>query len=352
MEREIDLFKIINENPSPLLVLDNEGNVLYSNDAAGKNKILEQKTTIFKKRPKEIKAADKVFFLTYKKIEKNLVIDFTDITKLKKAEAFNEGILNSMSDGLIVTDLLGGVINVNKSFLRMYGLKKKGVVGKFFLELPTAKPWEIEKYIKIIKDVIKKGSVGPIEMEDKRGRYTSFTGSLLKDEKNTPSALICVTRDITDNKKVVDALKESEEKFKDLSENADDLIQSVDRNGNFVYVNKKWKKVLGYSDKDIKKLDLTNILRKDQIPHCMEILKKVSRGESVSDLETVFVSKRGREIPVEGNANALIKDGRFIATRGIFRNISKHKKVEKELLETRKNLETIKGLLARHRKLK
>ena len=102
----------------------------------------------------------------------------------------------------------------------------------------------------------------------------------------------------------MDALKENEERFRDLFENATDLIQSVDANGRFIYVNKRWLKTLHYTKKDIENLTFKDIIRKDQIPHCMEIFKRVCNGESFEKIETVFITKDGREIIVEGNINA------------------------------------------------
>jgi PAS domain S-box-containing protein len=145
---------------------------------------------------------------------------------------------------------------------------------------------------------------------------------------------ILILRVLTEQKQVERALRESEEKYRDLLENANDLIQSVDANKNFVYVNRRWKEVLGYSDEEIKKLKLTDILRPDQIPKCMDIFKRVCKGEAINNIETVFVSKNGCEIYVEGSVNAHIKDGRFIATRGIFRDITDRKRAERALRES------------------
>ncbi len=132
-------------------------------------------------------------------------------------------------------------------------------------------------------------------------------------------------------KKVVESLRESEEKYRELFENANDLIQCVDVNGNFAYVNKKWLETLGYSKDELRELKLTDILRKDQIPHCMELFKRIVSGESLEKVETVFMTKDDCEILVEGNVNAQIRDGKFIATRGIFRDITERKRTEEEL---------------------
>ena len=57
-------------------------------------------------------------------------------------------------------------------------------------------------------------------------------------------------------------------------------------------------------------------------------------GEMVNDIEVVFISKTGREIALEGSANCKFVDGQPVATRSIFRNITKRKKAEEELRES------------------
>lgn len=125
------------------------------------------------------------------------------------------------------------------------------------------------------------------------------------------------------------ALRASESKYRDIFDNANDLIQSVDADGNFTYVNKKWLETLGYTENEVKKLKFPDILRKDQARHCMELFRKVSLGQSVANVETVFMTKNGMEIVVEGNANARLEGGKFITSRGIFRDVTDRKRTEK-----------------------
>lgn len=76
-----------------------------------------------------------------------------------------------------------------------------------------------------------------------------------------------VSRDITEMKKAEQQLIESEEKYRDLFENASDLIQSIDSKGNIIYVNNAWKKALGYTNKEIKSLNIFKIIHPEDTDH-------------------------------------------------------------------------------------
>lgn len=141
--------------------------------------------------------------------------------------------------------------------------------------------------------------------------------------------------------RMLEALEKSEENYRNLFENANDLIQSVDAEGIFLNVNKKWRTMLGYTLDEVRQMYFTDIIRKDRVPHCLEWLKRISMGESVDSVETVFVSKDGRELYVEGSINAQHIDGRFICTRGIFRDITFRKQMERALQESEEKFRMI-----------
>jgi len=126
-------------------------------------------------------------------------------------------------------------------------------------------------------------------------------------------------------------IRESEERYHDLFENATDLIQSVNMDGRFLYVNEAWRKTLGYSEEDISNLSLWDIIHPDYIPKYREIFQKVISGEPVDNIETLFITKDGENIIVEGNTNCRFEEGKAISTRGIFHDITERKQAEEQL---------------------
>ncbi|MCW4030398.1 MAG: PAS domain-containing sensor histidine kinase [Candidatus Bathyarchaeota archaeon] len=132
------------------------------------------------------------------------------------------------------------------------------------------------------------------------------------------------------------------------------LVQSVDKDGKFVFVNKEWKQVLGYTDAEISSLSIEKIIRKDHLEFCLNVFRKVTDGACVRDCETVFVAKDGREINVSGNACANFKDGEFVSTVAFFVDVTARKKSEQRLKESTRRIELMNeklrvvGELSRH----
>jgi PAS domain S-box-containing protein len=129
------------------------------------------------------------------------------------------------------------------------------------------------------------------------------------------------------------ALVESEEKYRDLFENASDLIQSVAPDGSFDYVNPAWKMSLGYSDDEVTNLSMFDIIHPDSQEHCQEMFRRIMAGEHLDRIEAKFVTKDGRAIVVEGSSSCKFDSGAPVTTRGIFRDVTKRKQAEEKLKE-------------------
>lgn len=122
--------------------------------------------------------------------------------------------------------------------------------------------------------------------------------------------------------------------FKDMVDDINDLVQSVTSDGSFLYTNRAWRETLGYSEKEIKLLKLSDIVHPDSFKHYLNNFQKVMRGEKSTGIETVFLTKSGEKIIVAGSSNCAFKDGQPFATRSIFSNITSRKKSEQDLRDT------------------
>ncbi len=124
----------------------------------------------------------------------------------------------------------------------------------------------------------------------------------------------------------------SEEMFRTFFETASDLMCITDKYGNFIYVNGSFATTLGYSKEEIIGMHTTQILHQKSIekrfkPKFKELIEK-----GKLDLETIWITKDGKEIYGEEKVLAVYdSDGAFVGTRGVLRDITKRKRAEQEL---------------------
>ncbi len=131
-------------------------------------------------------------------------------------------------------------------------------------------------------------------------------------------------------KYIEEQLRQSEERARDLLDNANDIIQSVDMEGRFQYVNRAWHNILGYSEAEMAHLKLWDIISPDELPHCKEQFQQITSGQSIQQITTIFRAKNGQKVYLEGNSNCRLVDGKAVSTRSIFRDISPRKQAEQE----------------------
>ncbi|MBU0966311.1 MAG: PAS domain S-box protein [Proteobacteria bacterium] len=140
------------------------------------------------------------------------------------------------------------------------------------------------------------------------------------------------------------AMREREELFSDLFDNSRDMIQSIAPDGRTIYANRAWRENLGFAKNEVPGFPMFEVIHPDFHAHCMERFETLLSGDEVDKIETEFVTRDGRRILVEGKCNCKFVDGKPVAIRGIFRDITERRKLEIELQKAQK-LEAI-GILA------
>lgn len=134
-----------------------------------------------------------------------------------------------------------------------------------------------------------------------------------------------------ERKRAEDMLRETEERYRTLIENAHDMIQSVSQDGHFIFVNEAWLKAMGYTRDELQNITIFDILHPGCVSHCIEAFQRVMSGESFSHVEAVFVTKDGRSIDVRGSVTARFIGGKVVGSQGIFRDITERKLAEEAI---------------------
>lgn len=201
---------------------------------------------------------------------------------------------------------------------------------------PLVKPSDFPK----IMDDLRKTGGGIWDGVHLRKDGSTFTVEVsLKFVQLDRSYVVAVARDITERKKSEEALKESEKRYRNLFDNANDLIQSIAPDGHILYVNPAWLKTLGYTMEDLRQMTVFDILHPDYRNKCLNTLQQVLAGESKEKIEAVFISKNGRMVDVEGTASMMMVNGIAVACNGIFRDVTERKKMEEQLFQIKHDWE-------------
>ena len=138
--------------------------------------------------------------------------------------------------------------------------------------------------------------------------------------------------------RVEQALRDSEQRYRELFENANDLIQGVAPDGTVQFVNRAWREAFGYSEEETKVLNLMDLIHPGSMSHCRGIFHRVIGGTPARNIEAVFVTKDGREIILEGSADCHFVDGKPTTTRAIFRDVTDKKRAEEKLRKANEEL--------------
>lgn len=255
------------------------------------------------------------------------------IAQLTSSEERLQILFEHAPDAYYLSDLKGTFVDGNAAAERITGYKKGELIGKSFLKLKLLSAGDLLRAASLLATNLLGRSTGPDEFTLARKDGTPVPVEIRTHPVriNGRRLVLGIARDISARKRAEAAQQESDERFRDLIEHSHDLIQSVDPDGRFQYVNNAWLKALGYKKSEIDRLTLADVLHPDSHDHCMEVFQSVLAGETVDHVEAEFISRAGDRIPVKGNVSCRFKDGQPFSTRGIFRDVTERRLHEAEL---------------------
>lgn len=214
-----------------------------------------------------------------------------------------------------------------------------------FKGLNAIYPEDRERIKRDVKKLLSKGVVKDIEYKilNKEGRVfpIEISASVIFDDFNKPTTLVCILKDITEHKKAEEALKESERRYRQIVETADEGILEINANFNTTHVNQKMADMLGYSAEEMIEKPVTFFMFEEDLPEHELCVKRRLKG--ISDrYERRLKHRTGNEIWMSVSATPLMdKNGKFIGSFAMFSDITKRKNAEKKLEESKNKLETI-----------
>ncbi len=213
------------------------------------------------------------------------------------------------------------------------GWEAADLVGKNFLEILIPES-DREETMELLEDGLYRGikierREIPILAKNGSLRTVVINSVLVKEENRIPVSFSLVGDDITRRLRMESALSRSNSQLQDLVDNTSDLIQLITLDGKFIFVNRAWREILGYSQDEIASITLTNILHPQFRESTLSQLSEIQSGKDVPYFETVFLSKGGRKIFLTGSVNCRFDNGVPTAYRCILHDFTEKIRAEK-----------------------
>ncbi len=243
----------------------------------------------------------------------------------------------------------GKLISVNDVMCEITGYRREELLSINPLDLLTedSKERYIERLRKVLADEPVPQSVEfKIRRKDGQEVWALLNIRFIYEHGNIKGAMV-VAHDITDRKEAEDALRESEERYRLLVENANEAIFII-QDGVVKFHNFKTQEMTGYSEKELTRTPFINFVHPDDQEMVLERRKRRLLGEKPpSTYSFRIINKSGAELLVQINTVLITWKG-APATINFIRDISEHKRLEMQLQQAQKmkSLGTLAGGIA------
>ncbi len=266
--------------------------------------------------------------------------DITDRRKADKEMLRLAAAVRSLNSAVTITDMNRNIIYINPVHKRVFGYELEELIGKqssilYPFDDPSGVSNKIYEAILIVGwegerlGMRKNGEVFPVYEKT----------SVVKDKDGRQIGIVSVVENITLRKRLEQALKESEERYRTLVETAKTAIIAIDEDGKIILFNPSAEELFGFTKEEIGDREL-NILISERY---RDFYKKELGNNLETDISTLLgkineisgIKKGGEEFPIEVSLSACKIGGRRIITAIIF-DITERKNLHEQLVQSAK----------------
>jgi PAS domain S-box-containing protein len=266
-------------------------------------------------------------------------MDITDRKRLQGAVSYSEKsyrtIIDAIHDAYFEVDLGGTFTFVNDQMSQIFQYSKEELLG---MNYKTFTPEEdIKNVYAIYNEVYRTGqpilSYGHrVIRKDGTSGFHDASISPLKNEKNEIVGFRGISRDITERKRLEEAIEYSEKRYRTILDEIHDAYFEVDLKGTFTFVNDQMTQHLQYSREELLRMSYKNFTPEDEIKNVYEAYNRAYRtGEPSLSFGQRVIRKDGTrgfsDVSISPLKNA---KGEIIGFRGISRDITARKRLEEE----------------------
>ncbi|MGB0882260.1 MAG: PAS domain S-box protein [Vicingaceae bacterium] len=246
--------------------------------------------------------------------------------------------IEQSESSIVITNAKNEIEYVNPFFEKLSGYSFKEVKGKN-PKLIRSNHTTSLTYKNMWETLNTKGKwKGEICNKKKNGDlfWENVNISTIKDSQGNATNYVAVKDDITAQKELAHILKRKEKEYKQIVESANDVIYRSDENGKFKYANPLLSKISEYSNTELMKMHLLDLVDSDY----KKDVEKFYRNQFLnlqanSYKEFIIKSKSGKRIWLGQNVQAVIKNNKVISFTSVARDITEIKEIQNELVHAK-----------------
>ncbi|MHC4322998.1 MAG: sensor histidine kinase, partial [Planctomycetota bacterium] len=275
----------------------------------------------------------------------------SDITKRKLAEeslAQSEenyrSIFETANDAIFVHDAEdGSILDVNNKMLEMYGFDdKSNIVGSFIDNISSGeKPYTIEDAGKWVRRAVKEGpQLFEWHAKDKKGRLFWIEVNLKKAVIGGKDRILAIVRDISERKKAEEALRESEDRFRNIFNNAMVGLYRTTPDGRVLMANPAILQMLGYES--FEELAKRNLEKEGFEPDYSrpDFKERIENEDQLKGFESAWRRRDNTIVYIRESARAIRDEfGNILYYEGIIEDITERKRAQEALDESAARLQ-------------
>ncbi|MCX7726325.1 MAG: PAS domain S-box protein [Chitinispirillaceae bacterium] len=267
--------------------------------------------------------------------------------KLKESEEKYRRAFEFTGTAMIVIDEDMTVVMANHKLEEITGYSQEEILKRrkwTEVVVPEDVEWMKEYHLKRRREPDNVPTEYEFRLIDSKGKIRDMllNATMLPGTKLSLVSLV----DITKLKNAERALRESEKRYRDLFENATDIIFTIDLEGNFTSANKSALFTFGYTEEDVGKTNIRQLIDPEWYDFTMKKLAERRSLKAPSDRYEILARKKdGTPVWIELSTRIIREGEDFVGIQGIARDITERKKYEEELKESQQRFKEIADLL-------
>ncbi len=246
-------------------------------------------------------------------------------------------LIDSLEDPLFTLSLDGEIVTANRRFADIVGKPFEELIGHRFDEFFDEPSWETAK------------QAMPLFLEKRhwsgilRARPKKTGGVLYFDcvlyvivKEGRAAGASGLARDVTRQRQAEEARRISDERYRELFENAHDVIYTLDLEGYITSLNKAGEKITGYPRDEALRMNFADMIVAEYLPTIRRMTERKVAGEDPGPYDLKIISKDGRQVALEVSARLIYLDGRPVGVQGIARDVTERKHLEDQFRQSQK----------------